>query len=191
MNGREWEHMGNDHWSIAPHNVYPLPRRRPLGHDRRAATRRSGALCARHAAGRSCGRPALRRRCQPLRQPARARRHRSPHGPRRATRTGSCSACRPRASRRRGHDTSRASSATRILPRGLLPGDRAPRRRARSCTRAVPGARARRRSQPTAPRAAAGRGQRVRLPRAPRVHRRGVPPLRGRAGTSGWTTTHP
>jgi benzylsuccinate CoA-transferase BbsF subunit/naphthyl-2-methylsuccinate CoA transferase subunit len=23
MNGREWEHMGNEHWWLAPHNVYP------------------------------------------------------------------------------------------------------------------------------------------------------------------------
>ncbi|HRC62052.1 MAG TPA: CoA transferase [Dehalococcoidia bacterium] len=23
INGREWEHMGNDHWWLAPHNVYP------------------------------------------------------------------------------------------------------------------------------------------------------------------------
>jgi crotonobetainyl-CoA:carnitine CoA-transferase CaiB-like acyl-CoA transferase len=26
MNGREWEHMGNDHWTIAPHGVYPCMR---------------------------------------------------------------------------------------------------------------------------------------------------------------------
>jgi crotonobetainyl-CoA:carnitine CoA-transferase CaiB-like acyl-CoA transferase len=26
MNGREWEHMGNDHWWLAPHGVYPCQR---------------------------------------------------------------------------------------------------------------------------------------------------------------------